>query len=59
MNQAPDQSEAVYLKGSMARPIATEETYMVLCRPLDNGKYVLEYVSRGDSRLLTAVLVDK
>ncbi len=56
---APNQPQQLsYLKSATARPIATEESYVVLCRPLSNGAYVLEYVERSaDGRLITAVTV--
>ena len=57
VNETP--SEPVYLQSAVARTIGTEETYVVMCRPLNNGAYVLEYVERGrEAKLLAAVRVD-
>lgn len=58
MNPQPA-PEIMYLQSAPARTIATEGAYVVLCRPLSNGAYVLEYVERGaTNRLLAAVRVD-
>ncbi|MBD3239795.1 MAG: hypothetical protein GF331_04365 [Chitinivibrionales bacterium] len=56
---APNQPQPLpYLKSATARPIASEESYVVLCRPLSNGAYVLEYVERSaEGKLITAVAV--
>jgi hypothetical protein len=57
MDQA--QPEIMYLQAAPSRTIATEDTYVVMCRPLSNGAYLLEYVERGrETKLLAAVRVD-
>jgi hypothetical protein len=54
-----NESQPVYLQCADARTIATEETYVVMCRPINNGAYVLEYVQRGrEATLLAAIRVD-
>ena len=47
-----------YLQAAMSRIIASEETYVVMCRPVSNGAYMLEYVGRSDGKLLAVVQVD-
>jgi hypothetical protein len=47
-----------YLQAAMSRIIASEETYVVMCRPVNNGAFMLEYVARSDGKLLAAVRVD-
>lgn len=58
MNAPNPPQQLPYLKSATARPIATEESYVVLCRPLSSGAYVLEYVERSaEGRLIAAVAV--
>ncbi len=51
--------QVAYLQAAMSRIIASEETYVVMCRPISNGAYILEYVTRSDGKLLAAVRVDQ
>jgi hypothetical protein len=48
-----------YLQSAMSRTIGSEDTYVIMCRPLSNGVYILEYVSRSDGKLLAAIRVDR
>jgi hypothetical protein len=48
-----------YLQTAMSRIIGSEETYVVMCRPISNGTYVLEYVARSDGKLLAVVPMDR
>ena len=58
MNEPTQQQNQ--LTSNVARPIATEETYVVMCRTLSNGVQILEYVDRqGDGKLISAVRVDE